>query len=287
MYQTGIITDEVSQNIEFAAKFAKEYNLVALEIRSVDSKNPFDLSMDDYRIIKNVASDKGLKICAISSPLFKCRIDDIDSIRDHFEKLKHCIEAANILECKIIRGFTFFRDHKNPNQLIQATDIFQKIIPIIEDSDCEIVIESEPSVTTHNIATLIQFLDRLNNQKVMALFDPGNEAADNPNNPPFPDGYFRIKKYLRHVHLKDIKKTEKSYDPVPLGDGDVDYMGLLNQLKKDNYSGYVVVETHYRVKERLDESILIRPQGNDFSEGGYEASKIYLERLRDVYHWQS
>ena len=37
--------------------------------------------------------------------------------------------------------------------------------------------------------------------------------------------------------------------------------------------------------KRLSDEDLVRPQGSSFSEGGYEASRLYLDRLRDVYHW--
>ena len=39
--KTGIITDEVSQDLSAALKLAKDYRLDAVEIRSVEEKNPF------------------------------------------------------------------------------------------------------------------------------------------------------------------------------------------------------------------------------------------------------
>ncbi|NLA54176.1 MAG: hypothetical protein GX858_07500 [Clostridiales bacterium] len=68
MYKTAVITDEITQDILVAAKLAKQYGLDALEIRSVNDRNPFQMSMHDAREIKSVADDYGLKICCVASP---------------------------------------------------------------------------------------------------------------------------------------------------------------------------------------------------------------------------
>ena len=145
------------------------------------------------------------------------------------------------------------------------------------------LLESEPSVNSVNIALLVDFLKKVNRKSVQAVYDPGNEVADVNAPWPYPTGYELLKPHLRHVHVKDLKRgTEMT--PVPLGDGDVDFHGIFAALKRDNYDGWVSLETHYRIKRMSDED-LVRPQGSSFSEGGYEASRLYLDRLRDVYHW--
>jgi sugar phosphate isomerase/epimerase len=103
--------------------------------------------------------------------------------------------------------------------------------------------------------------------------------------PPYPDGYDKLKPYIRHVHLKDIKRMPGAFAPAMLGEGDVDFRGIFAALRRDGYDGYVSLETHYRVTAALDEHTLVFPQGQAFSQGGYEASAAYLDKLRDEYHW--
>ena len=43
MLKRGVITDEISQDIEKAASLAKQYGLTGLEIRSVWEKGPHEL----------------------------------------------------------------------------------------------------------------------------------------------------------------------------------------------------------------------------------------------------
>lgn len=286
MYKTAVITDEISQDIVVAAALARQYGLDALEVRSVNEKNPFEMGQADFRRIKAVADDHGLKICAISSPFFKCAMDDKKALADHYEGLRRCIEAAGTWSCGIIRGFTFWNDGQGALSFDRIAESYQEAIRLAQENGLVIAIESEPSVCTHNSALLAQFLEILDAPGVAAIWDPGNEITDPTAPPPYPNGYERLRSHIRHVHLKDIKRTAGGYDPVLIGEGDVDFHGALKRLVQDNYPGYVSVETHFRIKARLDETRIVRPQGSEFSEGGYEATVAYLNILRDQYDWR-
>ena len=85
MYKTSVITDEISQDLPFAARVAREYGLQGLEIRSVNEKNPFQMNADDLRFVKQIADDSGLEICCVSSPMFKCSLDDLETRRAHMD----------------------------------------------------------------------------------------------------------------------------------------------------------------------------------------------------------
>ncbi len=286
MYKTGIISDEISQNLSVAAKLANQYRLDALEIRSVDERNPFQMDRQDFVHIREVTDAHNLKICGISSPLFKCSLDNPAQYHQHLEGLKKCVEAANLWQTDIIRAFTFW--HQEGAELEAIGEKFQKAIEIARDGGVTLVIESEPSVNTRNTKQLVEFLQLLHSPYVAALWDPGNEIADPMAPPPYPDGYALLKPYIRHVHIKDIKAkpTGTFYEPALMGRGDVDFHGVFKQLRQDDYRGYVSVETHYRIQqEQLEDALLVRPQGSSFSEGGYEASVAYLNILRDEYNW--
>ncbi len=286
MYKTGIISDEVSQDLAVAAKLASQYRLDALEIRSVGERNLFQMDRQDFARIKEVTGAHNLAICGISSPLFKCSLDSSTEYHQHLEGLKRCVEAANLWQTDIIRAFTFWQ--QEGVELKAIGEKFQKAIEIARDGGVTLVIESEPSVNTRNTKQLVEFLQLLRSPHVAALWDPGNEIADPKAPPPYPDGYALLKPYIRHVHIKDIKAkpTGAFYEPALMSRGDVDFHGVFRQLRQDDYQGYVSVETHFRIqKEQLEDALLARPQGSSFSEGGYEASVAYLNILKDEYNW--
>ena len=287
MYRTAVITDEISQDLEAAARMAASFGLQALEIRSVWGRNPFDMDLEDKKRIKRIADAYGLKICAIAAPLFKCDLLDEAAFKDHVTGAARCMEAAQIWDAKLIRGFTFWNREKGEEDFEAIADRYQPILRMAQENGVTIALESEPSVTTSNINLLARFLEQVDHPCLGALYDPGNEIAD-PNAPaPYPTGYERLKSYIRHIHIKDMRHTkEGGLVPAMLGEGDVDFQGLFQRLKVDGYSGYVSVETHYRIRNaQLDDALLVRPQGSAFSEGGQEATHAYFSVLRDTYHW--
>lgn len=283
MYKTSVITDEISQDLVVAAKMACEYGLQGLEIRSVNEKNPFQMSKEDTKFVGQVANDFGLEICAVSSPMYKCDFNDLATRKVHEETFLRMMDTMHDWGTTRIRTFDFFNMHDGGAHRDEIVEMYHKLADVAEDAGVVMLLESEPSVNSVNIALLVDFLKKVNRKSVQAVYDPGNEVADVTAPPPYPQGYELLKPYLRHVHVKDLKR-DAAMTPAPLGEGAVDFHGIFAALKRDGYDGWVSLETHYRIKRMSDED-LVRPQGSSFSEGGYEASRLYLDRLRDVYHW--
>ena len=65
MYKTAVISDEISQHLPSAAALAVKYGLDGLEIRSVNERNPFQMTEEDFHYVKKVCDAHGLAICAI------------------------------------------------------------------------------------------------------------------------------------------------------------------------------------------------------------------------------
>ena len=59
MFTTGIINDEVSQDIQTVCAFAKRSEIRALEIRSVEGKSLSQLTAKDARNIQKIIRDAG------------------------------------------------------------------------------------------------------------------------------------------------------------------------------------------------------------------------------------
>lgn len=279
MFKTAIITDEVSQDLDAAIALAQAFHLDGLEIRSVAEKNPFQMTPADYRRIRRRADEAGLAVCAVSSPLFKCDIDDEAAVAAHMEGLKRAIEGAHLLGAKLIRGFAFWRGPQAT--LERAAERYRPAAELAEREDAVLVLESEPSVSTGNMAQLAHLLRAIDHPRVRALYDPGNEICDPGAPAPYPDGYRQLRPFLAHVHVKDMARRADGCDPACIGQGDVDFAAIFGALRADGYQGYAALETHWRVGERMDQALMTRPQGGAFSAGGEAASRICLGVLRE------
>jgi L-ribulose-5-phosphate 3-epimerase len=280
MFKLSVITDEVSQDLEVVARFAKGFNMHGVEIRSLWGKNPQDLTgrADE---IKRVLSLSELKVSAIAAPFFKADIDSETEYREHLDILRKCIELAKTLDTNIIRGFTFWRKKGVSDYLEKIIDKYQKPLEIIEAEDIVLGIENEPSTFIGNGRELEMFLSRLGSKHVKAIWDPGNDIFDPSGEIPYPDGYGYVKDWIAHVHIKDgVRKGETGKpESVPFGEGEVDYYNQLTALRKDGYTDYLSLETHWRPRKMLAEEIVQRPGGEEFSRFGEEASEICMSNL--------
>jgi len=280
LFLLSAITDEVSQDLETAAKFAHRFNLNGVEIRSVWSKSPQNL-LGNVNDIKKILRKYGLEVSAIASPFFKADIDNEKEYRGHLEILKSCTLLAKSLDTEIIRGFTFWRKNHMDEYLERIIEKYQEPLEMVESEGIFLGIENEPSTFVGNGEELARFLDRLGSKNVKAIWDPGNDIWDPSGETPYPDGYSHVRDKIIHVHIKDgvRKGSEGKPEAVAFGDGEVDYLGQLRALKNDGYGRYLSLETHWRPAKQLKEELVVRPGGEEFSRLGENASEICMRSL--------
>lgn len=265
---------------------ASKYKLDGVEIRSVWEKGPHELGKRDIKKIKHILSDSNIEVCGISSPFFKCDIDNENEIAQNIEILKNSIELAQQLGTNLIRGFTFWSKGGFEENVGKIVSKFEKPLDIIQKENIILVLEFDPSVFATNARKLVRIIEEIGSPHVKGLWDPGNDIYDPDGEVPFPDGYEIIKPHMAHMHLKDTKKlADGKLIGAPIGEGQVDYKGQFRELIKSGYDGYVVLETHYRPKHDIDEELMALPKGSAFSYLGYEATEeclIKWERLLKV-----
>lgn len=276
-FSVGVITDEVSQNIEEAARFCKQHGLACMEVRSVNNHSPFEFTEKDVSDICAAAEAHGLSVCAVSSPLFKCRFDDSRAVAEHIAKFEQCAKQARRFGATRIRGFDFW---DTGVALEQRAAAYRPIAEICEAYGVLCVIEADPSVHSNTPEATAQLVQAIGSPHIRVLFDPGNEiwvtgrASSN--------AYEAVKPYLAHVHIKDAIVTNGKAEAVKVGTGLVDYPNLFARLIADGYGGSILLETHYRKHATLTEEQLKHPGGAAFSDGAYEASEESVIALKQL-----
>jgi sugar phosphate isomerase/epimerase len=283
MFKLSVISDEVSQDIRVVASFARKFNLEGVEIRSVWGKSPQHL-LPEANEVRRVLSEYGLKVSAIASPLFKADIESEGEFEEHLNVLRNCVELANKLDAKIIRGFTFWRRGRIEDYIDRIIERYRKPLEIIEGEDLILGVENEPSTFAGNGRELAIFLSRIDSRKVKAVWDPGNDIFDPSGEVPYPDGYRYIRNRIIHVHVKDGMRRGSYGKPewTAIGEGEVAYREQFKALKEDGYAGYISLETHWRPRKRIPEEEIIRPGGEEFSRSGEEASEICMRNLIQI-----
>lgn len=283
MFTRAVITDEISQDLELAARMAKQFGLDQLEIRTawdvrIDNMSPAELDR-----VKGIAASHGLGIVSLASPFLKCDLESEAEYQEHLEILRRCIAAAHTLGTKVIRTFTFWKKG-------ELTDHFQEIVRgyaeparIASGEGVILAIENEPACYVGTGQECAEFIEAVGSPVVKAVWDPGN-AFWTGRERAVPDGYERIKPHIAHVHLKDVILHGPSgeAEATVLGKGEVGIADQLAMLIRDGYQGCASLETHYRVKGHLSEEAVNRPGGSAFSEGGEEATRLCLESWNEM-----
>lgn len=270
----SIITDEMTQDLGVIVSFAHAYGLAGVELRTIDNLPLEKLTESRLKEIRHVLKEEGLVVCNLAGSFNKC----VYSQRaGETEKFKRLLEASNLLEAPSIRCFGFLSEEP-----VSMEDVAEAYVqPLKQAAACGkiLMLEADPSVTTTNHALLAKLITTVGDPKLQAIYDPGNDLYDPLHEIPFPDGYMAVKDHIGHIHIKDAVITENGPECVCIGTGKVDYDGLIEQIKKSRYDGFLSLETHYRVGRTISESQMKLPGGASFTEGGMGACEESMAAL--------
>lgn len=271
MFKTSVITDEVSQDFDEACRLADDFGLSAVEIRSVEDTAFENFSDEQIARFKKTADKYGLNISAACASLFKCNISEY--CESTFRK---AVEVCKKFGCRILRGFSFYKDESfNEDEFV---GLLKNYALELEKNGLCLVLENEPSQNLSSAKEVAKVVVRVGSPCVKSLWDPGNDLYDSVEIP-YPEGYDAAKKYIMHIHIKDAKSLKGKMTGVAFGAGEVDYGGQFDALLRDDYNGYLVLETHYRKGSELSDNILLRPMGSVFSKDGIESTKECLRNM--------
>ena len=282
MFKISVVGDEVSQDFQNVVNFAAEFNLGAIEIRSVWNKPPQALTTHDIDQMKRVLDGTGIQIVGIASPFLKCDIDDLKAREEHLEILRACIKLAKAFDANLIRTFAFWKMDDVEERWSEIVSAYDEPVKIAESEGIILGLENEASTSLATAKLTGRFVREIDSSNVRVVWDPANEFhAEGWGETPYPDGYERLKCMMVHVHVKDSAKNRDTgkIECVAIGEGVIDWKNQLQALVDDGYDGYISLETHWRPALKIDEGLLNRPGGSSFSEAGEEASQICMKNL--------
>jgi sugar phosphate isomerase/epimerase len=279
-FHLGIITDELTSNLEEALTFITDYKLHWCELREVWGKNLMIAPQEDLDRAKKLLADRGVHVSDIASPIFKWNIPGVatkpnekhDPATGKFTEedsdatLEKSFELARFFDTKKVRIFSYWRVPDPEKVYPQVRDRLGKAARLAEKSGIVLVLENEFECNVGTGKELGRILRDVNSPALRGVWDPGNAVMLGET--PFPDGYQAVKGLFPHMHIKDARKNAQTgkIEWAPVGGGFIDFKGQFAALHKEKYSGTMSLETHYR-----------RPDGNKV-----ESTRESLEGLFKV-----
>jgi sugar phosphate isomerase/epimerase len=244
MFKIGVVTDEISDDLEEAIQIAKSWGLECIELHRVWGKNICDVDEATLSKVIRMVRANGLTVTNIDSLTLRCYLEDDKEYSQHIKHLLRSIEIAPLFDTNVVRLFAFWKEENVEEKWDQ---IFEKMELPIKIAEREGVILGFENVSSGNIGTsddLERLFRRFDSPNLRLIWDPGNAYAAGEKTP-FPDGYEKIKDRIIHIHLKDAVSDEQGKNLwKPIGQGEVDYKGQLEALLRDDYQGVIALETH-------------------------------------------
>lgn len=165
---------------------------------------------------------------------------DASKRQKNLDDARRFIDLAQALNCPFVRVF--------PDDLPKDQDE-QKTLDLISQgllelgnhakgSDVTVLLESHGKVVSMEF--LSQVMRNAEHPQVGLIWDIYNMWSVTKEAPT--QVYKRLKKYIRHIHVKDAKLQGGKSQYVLLGEGDAPLSEALNVLRKDRFAGYYSFE---------------------------------------------
>ena len=202
----------------------------------------------------------------------------------HMDGLQRCIDMALELGTNVVRIMSFRREmilfgSSGADYWVTSTGAWDKLLKLLEspvklaeEKNINLVLETGNNAMVPSAWLGKKLIDDIGSDRLRILWDPANSLY--ANEPTYPDGWEALKDgYIGHFHIKDAKVNmpHAHVEFCEMGKGDMaPYLDpLANEMKLNNYNGYISLESVYR------------PDGGSF-EDGYRAS---LPKFKELFDW--
>ncbi|MEU2305138.1 MULTISPECIES: sugar phosphate isomerase/epimerase family protein [Streptomyces] len=249
--------DEIGPDPAPGMDLAVKLGIGHLEIRSAEGANAVTLPTDRLRRIRAMADERGLKVAALASPLWKwCRPEARPGRVDTFgfptrvppeERLgwvERVIEVARIVGAPVVRVFSHLRVEPELTEELFGDPLLAKALELANAAGVRLLLENEPVCTVAHAEPLLQILDRYHGQGLGLWLDVANlhEVGQATS-----EVVRALAPYVGYVHVKDYRPTDGGGRAFcPAGEGVVPYGEVLPLLHAARPALPYALETHVR-----------------------------------------
>lgn len=242
-------------------KYAADNGYHGIEIRGV--LDCMDLpACSDFSTLENIArsrkmaEDKGLRIVDLGSSAALHMADPAVRAKN-LDEAKRFIDLAQKLNCPYVRVF--------PNDLPKNQEV-EKTVELIstgllelgdyaKDTPVTVLLESHGDVTGKDIlATVMGKAEHKHVGLIWDIFNMWSVTKEPPR-----EVYAKLKKYIRHTHIKDGILKDGKIQYVQVGMGQSPLKEAIGVLVKDNYKGYYSFEWEKKWHPEIEEPEIVIP----------------------------
>ena len=231
-------------NFQRITDFAMEHNYNGIELRGLLremdlTKCPEFNTSQSIAATLSIMKDKNLAFVDLGSST-NLHIADNTERKKNLDEAKRFIDLAEKLFCPYIRVFpNNFPKDKDKNETM---DLMIKGLLELSDyakgSSVKVLIETHGDLVW--TADIQKVMDSAFNEHTGLVWDVTNMWSATKEPPA--DVYQKLKKYIRHTHIKDMKMIDGTIHYVLLGQGEVPIFTAIDSLENGGYKGYYSFE---------------------------------------------
>jgi sugar phosphate isomerase/epimerase len=223
--------------------FAAQNNYQGIEVRGI--LRELDLTKRPEFSKQNIAStlrlleDKKLKFVNLGSSA-TLHFAESTERKKNLDEGKRFIDLAHELKCPFIRVFpnNFPKEQeKNATMDLMVKGLLE-LGDYAKGSNVSVLIESHGDLLF--IEDLEKVMKAAEHKNVGMIWDVVNMWTKTKESPK--TAFEKLKKYVRHTHIKDAKIVNEKIQYVLLGQGEVPIFEAIDALEKGGYSGYYSFE---------------------------------------------
>jgi sugar phosphate isomerase/epimerase len=226
------------QYATFAALGLQYYSIRFIDVGN-GPKNVMQLTKSEIQKIRGLENDYGLNVSSIGSPIGKVKLCDVkDGTKNKYVPFKKYLardvqkacDLAHALECKLIRGFSFYhpRGTDPHDHMAQAVDQLGHIAETCHRSDLTFGLEVEPNLVGENGYLLAEIYRKVNHPAMVLIFDGANLVVQGYTADELLDQFRAMLPGMGWMHIKDY------HHPKPVTRGEpVDEDMLSNFVPSD------------------------------------------------------
>jgi sugar phosphate isomerase/epimerase len=228
-----------NQIIDFAAR----HDYSGLELRGIlhemDLPKCSIFTSENRMATMKMMEDKGLRFVDLGS---SCTLHFAEATerKKNLDEGRKFIDLAHNINCPFIRVFpnNFPKDQEKKATIDLIAQGLIELGDYAKGSHVSVLMETHGDmVKTVDLETVMQEANHPDTGLVWDVTNMWTETKEPPA-----QVYQRLKKYIRHTHIKDAKLVDGKVQYVCLGRGDVPIFEAIDALAKDSYTGYYSFE---------------------------------------------
>ena len=231
-------------NFDKITAFAAEHGYKGLEIRGIQReldlvKSPVFSSASARSLTMARMKEKGLRFVGLGSSS-TLHFKEAVKRKAQLEDGKRFIDLAEKLNCPYVRVFpnNFPKEQTKEETMDLIKAGLLELSTHAKGSGVEVLMETHGDLVY--MADLEKIMKEVNSSKIGLIWDISNMWTVTGEAPTIV--YPVLKKYIRHVHVKDAIKEEGKLRYTFLGKGQVPIFEGIDLLARDKYKGYYSFE---------------------------------------------